>query len=114
MRLLSAPSRQSFGFIVAIVSAAAAGAAGQGEPVDGASEALDEIVVVANKQPRSIRDVAANVTILASDDLDSILRRLAGGPFRLHAGNIPTRKRVPVSAARALIFAASAATAWRS
>jgi len=49
---------------------AAAFAAPSGQPTDAV---VEEIVVVANKQERSIREVAANVTVISRADLDSEL-----------------------------------------
>jgi len=47
---------------------------------------LDEIVVVANKDARSIRDVAANVTVISRDDLDANLAVSIGDVFRYAPG----------------------------
>ncbi|MEX0709027.1 MAG: TonB-dependent receptor [Woeseia sp.] len=48
-------------------------AASQANPGEPPAEPLEEIVVVANKQARSIRDVAANVTVFAREDFDANL-----------------------------------------
>ncbi|MDZ7768381.1 MAG: TonB-dependent receptor plug domain-containing protein [Woeseiaceae bacterium] len=64
-RVLRVPgNRKCFG-----VTAASPGEY-SGEPP---AEPLEEIVVVANKQARSIRDVAANVTVFAREDFDANL-----------------------------------------
>lgn len=63
-------------------------AAGQGTSAVNAAEisAIDEIVVVASKQPRSIRDVAANVTVVERADIDAILAVSADDIFRYVPG----------------------------
>ncbi|MGB5245690.1 MAG: TonB-dependent receptor [Woeseia sp.] len=65
-----------------------AAAAGQ-EPANAREEKaapLDEIVVVASKQPRSIRDVAANVTVVDRAAIDAILAITADDIFRYVPG----------------------------
>lgn len=47
---------------------------------------IDELVVVASKDPRSIRDVAANVTVLERADLDAILAVSVDDVFRFVPG----------------------------
>lgn len=57
------------------------------EPVDEAVEkSLDQIVVVAHKDERSIRDIAANVTVLSRADLDDQLATSIGDVFRYVPG----------------------------
>ncbi len=51
-----------------------------------AARPLDEIVVVASKRPLSIRDVAANVTVVTRDDLDANLALAADDIFRYVPG----------------------------
>ncbi|MGB5346671.1 MAG: TonB-dependent receptor [Woeseia sp.] len=51
-----------------------------------ATPAIDEIVVVASKEPRSIRDVAANVTVVERADIDAILAITADDIFRYTPG----------------------------
>ena len=48
--------------------------------------AIDEIVVVANKAERSIREVAANVTVVSRDELDNMLAVSASDVFRYSPG----------------------------
>jgi hemoglobin/transferrin/lactoferrin receptor protein len=59
--------------------------AGQQESGDSA-EKLDEIVVVANKSERSVREIAANVTVVSRDDLNDILAISAADVFRYSPG----------------------------
>lgn len=47
---------------------------------------LDEIVVVANKAERSVREIAANVTIVSRDDLNDTLALSAADIFRYSPG----------------------------
>ncbi len=47
---------------------------------------LEEIVVVASKEPRSIRDVAANVSVLSREDLDAGLAATLSDVFRYTPG----------------------------
>ena len=49
-------------------------------------EALDEIVVVANKSERSVREIAANVTVVSRQDLSDILATSAADVFRYSPG----------------------------
>lgn len=49
-------------------------------------EPLDEIVVVANKDARSVRDVAASVTVFAKDDLNDNLAVSVADVFRYAPG----------------------------
>ena len=51
-----------------------------------ASETIDQVVVVAHKDERSIRDVAANVTVLSRGDLDAELATSIGDVFRYVPG----------------------------
>ena len=54
--------------------------------VDNDGEALDEIVVVAHKAERSIREVAANVTVVSRDTLDANLAISVDDLFRYTPG----------------------------
>lgn len=56
-------------FSIAAFSQAAYTAPSAGKS-DSQDEAVDQIVVVANKSERSIRDIAANVTVLSREQLD--------------------------------------------
>ena len=49
-------------------------------------ETIDQVVVVANKDERSIRDVAANVTVLSRDELNAELAISIGDAFRYVPG----------------------------
>lgn len=53
---------------------------------DGEDEALDEIVVVANKAERRLRDVAATVTVLTREKLADDLSMSLGESFRYTPG----------------------------
>ena len=61
------------------------GSAGQSADATGADE-LDEIVVVAHKAERSVREIAANVTVLSRDELDNMLAVSAADVFRYSPG----------------------------
>lgn len=50
------------------------------------AEPVDQIVVVANKDERSIRDIAANVTVLSRAELNSELATSVGDVFRYVPG----------------------------
>ena len=50
------------------------------------SRPLDEIVVVAHKEERSIRDVAANVTVLSQQDLVEAIATSVSDVFRFVPG----------------------------
>ncbi len=59
------------------------------EPAINAQELeapIEQIVVVAHKSERSIRDIAANVTIVSRDDIDSILATTVADVFRYTPG----------------------------
>ena len=47
---------------------------------------FDQIVVVANKDERSIREVAANVTVMSREDLNAELATAMGDVFRYVPG----------------------------
>ncbi|HEX5788587.1 MAG TPA: TonB-dependent receptor plug domain-containing protein, partial [Woeseiaceae bacterium] len=75
----------------AIFGIAAAAAAGLAHSADTASHgagdgSLDEIVVVANKAERSLREVAANVTVLTRETLADELSTSLGESFRYTPG----------------------------
>lgn len=53
---------------------------------DEQSEVLDQIVVVANKSQRSVRDVAANVTVLSRESLDLELANSLADALRYAPG----------------------------
>ena len=80
-------------------------AANDAEALDGQPnrETIDQIVVVASKAERSIRDVAANVTVLSRDSLDMEIANSMADALRYVPGI--------GSAPKASTFAASAATA---
>lgn len=62
-----------------------AGAEDRGDAED-ASEPIEQLVVVAHKDERSIRQVAANVTVLSRADLDAQLATSLGDIFRYIPG----------------------------
>lgn len=70
------------GFFLCVAGAVTA------EELGAAPEAdvIDQIVVVANKDERSIREVAANVTVLTRADLDNELATSIGDVFRYVPG----------------------------
>ncbi len=53
---------------------------------DPANESIEQIVVVAHKDERSIREVAANVTVLSRADLNSEMATSIGDAFRYVPG----------------------------
>jgi hemoglobin/transferrin/lactoferrin receptor protein len=55
-------------------------------PGDSAPELMDQIVVVAHKDERSIREIAANVTVLSRADLKGQLATSVGDVFRYVPG----------------------------
>jgi hemoglobin/transferrin/lactoferrin receptor protein len=62
-------------------------AAPQPDPGDTDGEpAIDEIVVVAHKSERSVRDIAANVTVLSREDLSADLATTVADIFRYSPG----------------------------
>jgi hemoglobin/transferrin/lactoferrin receptor protein len=62
-------------------------AAAESMPVETDSEpALDEIVVVAHKVERSLRDIAANVTVMSREDINANLATTVADVFRYSPG----------------------------
>jgi hemoglobin/transferrin/lactoferrin receptor protein len=53
---------------------------------DGSEQAVDEIVVVAHKVERSVRDIAANVTVVSRQDLAANLATTVADVFRYAPG----------------------------
>ena len=49
-------------------------------------QTIDEIVVVAHKAPRSVRDIAANVTVVSREDLSANLAATVSDVFRYSPG----------------------------
>ncbi len=70
------------------VAAAALFAVSTAWSADGTAEheTIDQVVVVAHKDKRSIRDVAANVTVLSRSELDAQLATSVGDVFRYVPG----------------------------
>jgi hemoglobin/transferrin/lactoferrin receptor protein len=52
----------------------------------GSEQALDEIVIVAHKVERSVRDIAANVTVVSREDLNANLATNVADVFRYSPG----------------------------
>ena len=89
MRLYSRCSRRlaaasAAGFLLCVATAAhAQQALGNGHEDD---ELLDQVVVVANKEERSIREIAANVTVLSRADLSNEMATSLSDVFRYVPG----------------------------
>ncbi|MDX1403147.1 MAG: TonB-dependent receptor [Woeseiaceae bacterium] len=60
--------------------------AADGNDAEDAATILDEIVVVANKSERSIRDIAANVTVFSREELRADLSTTVADIFRYSPG----------------------------
>jgi len=60
--------------------------AGQTDTADESPDTLEPVVVVATKSDRPIRDVAANVTVVTSEDLDASLTSSLNDVFRYVPG----------------------------
>jgi len=65
---------------------AASAAQAQEAEIEGPAELIDQIVVVAHKDERSIREIAANVTVLSRADLNSELATSVSDIFRYVPG----------------------------
>ena len=74
-------------FVAAALSAAASEqAAQQSGAADPNAASIDQIVVVANKSERSVRDIAANVTVLSRDSLELELANSLADALRYAPG----------------------------
>ena len=56
------------------------------DPVVVEESTIDQIVVVANKSERSIRDIAANVTVVSREDISNSLATSVADVFRYSPG----------------------------
>ena len=86
MRSQSCFSRTSVASLAAGVFLCAASAAFSDEVTEDANETIDQVVVVAHKDERSIRDIAANVTVLSRAELNAELATSIGDVFRYIPG----------------------------
>ena len=60
-------------FLLSLLSARASAVDAAHPNTSAGDGKIDEIVVVAHKDERAIRDIAANVTVISSDDIDAML-----------------------------------------
>jgi hypothetical protein len=90
---------------VAVLVVVLSGTAAHTAPSTG--EPLDEIVIVANKVARPVRDVAAIVTVLERDDLT----RISPYPSRMYFATYPVSTRNLLAHDSAMKASASAASA---
>ena len=70
-------------FVVPVIAAGNASAAQDGTVEDGA---IDQIVVVAHKSERSVREIAANVTVVSRDDINANIATTVADVFRYTPG----------------------------
>jgi hemoglobin/transferrin/lactoferrin receptor protein len=85
-KITGLPLVMSLGALILPAIAPIAAAQHKSEPSVTEEASIDQIVVVANKSERSIRDIAANVTVVSREDINNSLATSIADVFRYSPG----------------------------